>query len=383
VGEILKRHVLDGFMQAGKASFLIGGQWGSEAKGAAAAWLADELATKGNRFDIYTTNAGAQAGHTSIYNGKKRVVFHLPTAPLIVGDVTGCYAARGLIYLNAGSIIDPVVLMQELHENNIDPENFEIHPMAAVIAPEDTAAEQDNKSAQTKIASTRKGVGQALARKVLRSGVVARDHPMLKKFVRRRNLNSWLQAGKSVLVEVPQGVSLSLNHSKFYPYTTSRDCTVMSAMSDAGIHPHFYGKTMMVLRTFPIRVGNIPDLDGKVLGTSGDCYPDQKETDWGTLGVEAEITTVTKRVRRVFTYSAQQVVDSVLLTRPDIIFLSFCNYVREGHGQTAMEQLRRIKQSIRDAASAAGIPVPFIIEQYGPTNEDVQIEGIATIKPME
>lgn len=363
--------MLNNFKQAGKASFLLGGQWGSEGKGASAAVIADQLNKRGAAFDIYTTNAGSQSGHTSLHNGKKRVVFHLPTAALISnGDP--------VVYLNAGAIIDPALLEQELNNTDINTfMNFTIHPNAAVIEQRDKDAEGAHDSAQTKIASTRKGVGNALSRKVLRSATLAKDHPFLKQFVGVRDLNADMANGLSVLVEIPQGIGLSLN-GPFYPHTTSRDCTVMQAMNDAGIHPQFYGKSMLVLRTYPIRVGNINMVTGvdateggrswgphtERIGFSGDCYPDQQETTWEQIGVPAEITTVTKRVRRVFTFSLQQAEYAMRLTRPDVIHLTFCDYPGV--------EVAAIAISLQLLASRIGMAHPEIIMQYGPSTADVR-----------
>ena len=68
------------FMRHGKASVIVGGQFGSEAKGLAAAMVAkhDLLISKSNRSFISTTNAGAQAGHTTVLeDGRKFVCYHL------------------------------------------------------------------------------------------------------------------------------------------------------------------------------------------------------------------------------------------------------------------------------------------------------------------
>lgn len=356
--------MLDQFAQPGKASFIVGGQWGSEAKGAAAAYLAkwhnDNNWNVPNlrTFDIATTNAGAQAGHTSTHDGRTKVVFHLPTYSLY----RPCFT-----YLNAGSVIDPDILLRELDENpEVLRNGFAIHPNAAVITPECREAEGRDDSAQTKIASTRKGVGEALARKVLRSGQIARQHPALSSLVKAHDLNGALWSGASVLVEVPQGIHLSVD-SPFWPHTTSRNCTVMQAMSDAGIHPSYYGKSMLVLRTFPIRVGNIlrPDFDDKTrtgsLGFSGGCFPDQQEISWEQLGVKPEITTVTKRVRRVFTFSREQAMQSIALTRPDLIFLSFCDYCGGGNPvEKYIDWLRR------------QVPQAEILTGWGPATSDVR-----------
>lgn len=353
--------VVRDMVEPGKMSFIIGGQWGSEAKGCAAAWLANEMFKRGVKPDIVTTNAGAQAGHTSTHKGVKRVVFHLPTIPLILKD-EGQW--NGMVYLNAGSIIDPEMLKEELRDYK---GNVLIHPNASIITDECRAAELDPESTRTRIASTRKGVGEALSRKVQRSGLLAKDYPDFRELILRLDMNTMLSSGMRVICEVPQGVSLSLNHSTFYPYCTSRDCTPSAAMSDAGVHPSFAGATMVVLRTFPIRVGHIVE-NGKTLGESGGCYADQKETSWGELGVEAEITTVTKRIRRVFTFSRQQIVDTFTLCRPDVVFLSFCNYAKD------RAYLDDIVSSIYQASRMVWTPPPRVLYQWGPTTDDITEE---------
>ena len=132
-------------------------------------------------------------------------------------------------------------------------------------------------------------------------------------------------------LEVPQGFSLGLNQ-QFFPYSTSRECSVMAGLNDACINPYYLGKVSMSIRTFPIRVGNIHDEHGDVIGWSGPHYDDQNELTWEEVGVEPEVTTVTKRVRRVFTFSMQQFEDAVKANRPDIIFLNFMNYLPEQEG---------------------------------------------------
>ena len=358
--------ILRDMSMPGKAAFVLGGQMGSEGKGAASAWLAAEFGKRGPcPYNVVTSNAGVQSGHTSIHNGVKRIAFHIPTFPLIVQEDQGRF--RGIVYLNAGSVIDPDVFEKEM--SLYDGELF-IHPMAAIVTDECREAERKVDSSQTKIASTRKGVGEAIARKVLRSGLVAKDEPRLKKFIRRMDLNLLLRQEGRVLVEIPQGVGLSLNHSGFYPYTTSRDCTPMAALSDAGIHPSFYGATMLVLRTYPIRVGNIVE-NGETLGKSGGHYPDQEEVEWDDLGVDPEITTVTKRTRRVFTFSKDQLYDAMALTRPDVIMLTFCDYVKEQF------YLDDIEHEIKMVAQQLWMPPPRIVYQSGPTTDDVAEESVA------
>lgn len=346
---------LDNFMKQGKASFILGGQYGSEGKGGAAAFTAVELARRNKAFEIITANNGANSGHTSIHGGKKEVLFHLPTASIY--PVNGIHP---ITYLNAGAIIDPVLLLLELSNRPKEyVDKFFIHPNAAIITQECKDAEGRADSAQTKIASTRKGVGEALSRKVLRSGMVAKEHLLLQPYIKALDLNDMMLRGLSVLVEIPQGHSLSIDGG-FYPHTTSRNCTVMQAMSDAGIHPHFYHRSMLVARTFPIRVGNIGE------NSSGGHFPDQQEVGWESIGVDPEITTVTKRVRRVFTFSEQQFAAALAQTRPHVIYLTFMDYLPKGTELIYVDRIRQLsrKHGLQNCD-------PEIVTQWGPSTDDV------------
>lgn len=315
---------LHGFVRKGKASVLFDGQFGSTGKGLAAAWVGES-----NEIDWCVTNASANAGHTTVNDdGSSIVSFHIPSA---------FHTARehnwAQIYIDAGAIVDVDVLNREIEELRIPHAQIFVNPNAAVILPEDMDDEKARHSAATKIGSTQKGVGAALARKVTRDGhnlgkFLAKSGKKIGFQLKAVPLNYEMKTGKSVLVEVPQGFSLSLNASGFYPYTTSRDCTLQQGLSDAGIHPSLFHKSMSVLRTCPIRVGNIMSLDGKhQLGFSGPGYPDQREITWEELGQEPEVTTVTKRVRRVFDFSVEQYRQMMLHSLPDIVFLNFCNYL--------------------------------------------------------
>lgn len=311
---------ISNFVKPGRASVIFDGQFGSTGKGLAGAWIGEH-----NRIDWAVTNASANAGHTSIIDGKPVVLFHIPSTWL-----TGREHHDTKIYIDAGAIVDVDVLIREIEELGIGLTEITVNPNASIILPEDKEAEADNRSSQAKIASTQKGVGASLARKVRRDGPnlgqwVERSHKKVPFRVGTVSINSKLLSGQSAVVEVPQGFSLSLNSSGFYPYTTSRDCTLQQGLSDAGVHPRLFHKSMAVIRTFPIRVGNI--MDGvKQVGFSGHVYPDQRETSWAELGVSEERTTVTKRVRRVFNFSQRQYHDMLVHSMPDIVFLNFCNY---------------------------------------------------------
>lgn len=328
------------FMRHGKASVIVGGQFGSEAKGLAAAMVAkhDLLISKSNRSFISTTNAGAQAGHTTVLeDGRKFVCYHLPTI--------GVMSPNALIYLNAGSIIDPGLLTKEIisvcevtGENPGDLiRRIRVHPNAAIIHQDHKEAEAGDgrgSGATTHLGSTMKGVGAALASKIMRKpNTIARD--MLNIYgelkIEAIDLNNHLACHGSVTVEIPQGTGLSLNASRFYPHCTSRDCWVGQGMADAGIHPSFLGEVMMVQRTFPIRVGHVyHPQTGERIGDSGPFYPDGPEISWDDLpGVEPERTTVTQRVRRIASWSKMQYLEAMRLNRPTIVLTTFINYLHD------------------------------------------------------
>jgi adenylosuccinate synthase len=86
----------------------------------------------------------------------------------------------------------------------------------------------------------------------------------------------------------------------------------------------------MTMRTYPIRVGNIYKNDHPtegMIGWSGPWYHDQRELQWRDLGLSPETTTVTKRPRRVASFSFVQYRTAVRALRPDYVFLNFVNYM--------------------------------------------------------
>lgn len=336
----------------GKATVLLDGQFGSTGKGLFAAYVAE---TSGGDFDIATTNAGPNSGHTAVFDGKPKITYHLPMAVVAKKDK---YA-----FLNAGSIIDVPLLLKEVADLGINPKDVIIHPNAAVILDKHKNEEKDLNSPAAKIASTQKGVGNALADKIRRdpSACIVNYKDELPFQITALDMGVSLRMGTAVFVEVSQGHSLSLNASGFWPHTTSRDCTLNQALSDANIHPSYLHRTIMTLRTYPIRVGNI--VDGtETKGTSGDCYSDQKEISFEEIGVEPEYTTVTKRKRRVFTWSRLQIERAFQSSQPTDVFLNFVNYLKTA------EQLDGIVTDIIECAKLVGIRPPGIYYGFGPNH---------------
>lgn len=328
-----------------EVTVVFGGQFGSEGKGLVSSYLARK-----EQFRLATTDAGPNAGHTAIWNGKPVVTFHLP--------MTGVLTPGCSLWLNGGSIINPEILLKEIktmeEEHGFDIKSrLLIHPDAAVIEQCDIDEEKSNGGPMHKISSTQKGVGAAARRKMSRGAKTAKDFKELRYFI---NPVHPTRFGK-VVVEVAQGYSLSIN-SGFYPYTTFRCCSPAQGLMNAQIPTTVPHKVFAVIRVNPIRVGNLPD------GFSGDHFPDQHETTWEALGQPPQYTTVTNRMRRVFSYSRMQVEKMIRETAPTTILINFAQTQTPGW-------LDNITGYIRQCYDDYMGWQPEILYGYGPSPDDI------------
>jgi adenylosuccinate synthase len=344
----------DGWFKEPGAYVLVDGQYGSTGKGVAASLLAAYSVEHDSPIDIVTSNAGPNSGHTAIMaDGKKWVNKQIPIATSAL-DYLGRPAE--LTYMNGGAVIDMGDLAFEWrglsHEGQ---SRVFIHPHAAVVRDEDRDM---NVAMVRSIASTGKGTGPAAAARILRNGQVYGDNLPLSDIPPMMPPGALYTRGKRVLVETSQGFSLGIN-SGFYPHCTHRECTVAQALADARISPTDLRRVMMVVRTYPIRVGNTQ-------GSSGGMYADQHETSWEEIGQEPEYTTVTKRVRRVFTWSRIQFRESLEVNRPSIVMLNFANYLRTIELDAL---LTTMKEDIDLVYSPDNRPA--ILLGFGPATSDV------------
>lgn len=306
-------------MQSGKANVICDGQWGSTGKGKLVGYLALK-----NEVAAATCDFMSNAGHTFVYNNERKVVTcQLPSS--LVND-------RCLLFLNPGAAITLSKLMEEIEKYDCSDRLF-IHPNASIITEED----RDYEARVLKgISSTLKGCGGSLARKVMRVARLARDEPSLYRYIAdtTQMTHNILRSGGTVIVEGAQGFDLSLNHGWRYPYVTSRDVTTMSILNNAGIPPFYLGEVYGCLRTFPIRVGDMFDEEGNKVGTSGPFYTDHSELSWeemtalsGSKKSLLERTTVTQKIRRIFTFSNMQVNRFIDTCAPTKLFINFINYI--------------------------------------------------------
>ena len=310
------------------------GQFGSTGKGLLSAAFGAEYAKE---IDVVTTNAGPNSGHTAYIDGKKVVTHQLPIASVAA-------KFKPLTYLNAGAIIDPQILGSEMEE--YDATGVKIHPNAALVS-------LDDKDQNVDISSTGMGTGPSMIRKLSRSD--GGTYGYVPHIYGEPHMQ-----GRVILMEVPQGFSLGINQ-RFYPYCTVRECTPAQGIADLGVSPKQLRKSIAVLRTYPIRTGNLPG------STSGPCYPEQRELSWKDLDLEPEIATTTGRIRRIFSWSWPQFEDMLRATEPDALFLNFMNYLPEWRHYAFPEDVYSAYARVLDRSP------DFILTGWGPRAEDIRL----------
>ena len=345
------------------AYVMIDGQFGSTGKGLLASLMA--LVGQGDITDI-TTNAAPNSGHTAYFDDFKIMTQQIPVASVVLNKIEDLNFQPKTI-INAGAVVDSDILLREIDQYGPFG-NLYVHGHAALIEQQDRDREAGGAIAS--IATTAKGVGAALARKVLREGNVADVCDALWGRVKMQNQVNFDWDYSKVFVETAQGFSLGIN-SGFYPHCTSRECSVQQAISDAHIPYNKVRKVAMCLRTFPIRVGNTN------VGYSGDCYPDQTETTWEALGLEPELTSVTKRVRRVFSWSRIQFREAVAINQPDLLFLNFCNYL----DRSALISL--LKDIYFDYHLVMGEMPENVLLGFGPTVNDIKTPELLGMEDLD
>jgi len=387
-------------MREGKFNCILDAFWGSSGKGKTSTWLAD-------RFNVTSVSSSnyPNAGHTAQFeDGTKFVAKAIPTAAILKkmrGTGMKCF-------ISPGSGFSPKQLMKEWLECGA-PDMF-IHDRASLVTEEHAAREREGAESTKHIASTMQGSGAAIADKVLRKADVqlAGYGSQWQKDVRELTLRadefdqrvqvvsamefrnmvlSFIDAGNTWLHEGSQGYALSIDHGSHYPHCTSRNCTVQAAMDHMAVPPSMIGDVYLNLRTHPIRVGNVVE-DGVQRGFSGGFYPDCKEMTWEQVASESgmpaeeaaalaerERTTVTKRVRRVCSFSFEGLKDAVRVNGATKLVLNFIQYVNwqdrglKG-GQEAFSSLsRKSREFIDRIEQAANLPVVLI--GTGPSHEEM------------
>lgn len=316
------------FSSSIEALIVMGGQYGSEGKGEIVAYLANKYHPA-----AVIRTGGPNAGHTMTTDAGTFKMQQIPCA----WHVEGVDLAIG-----PESLIDVEQLAAELKIieaiTGRSPHVY-IDPQATVITERDRRVESQL-AMNDRIGSTQHGIGAARSERIMRSGPIAKSGEGLDLLeaglpvghnvhavVRIHDLGYPVWLGKAVspkvIIESTQGYGLSLHASGHYPYTTSADITPGHLMEAAGLSSRHEHRVLAILRTFPIRVAGNSGPMGHML-----------EDDWTGLHKmnpaipdAGEITTVTKRVRRIAWFDPMAVRAMAKRVKPDMIAITFMDYL--------------------------------------------------------
>ncbi len=331
---------------------IVGGQYGSEGKGNVVAHLA-----KG--YGVLVRVGGPNAGHLVADPYCKYV--QLPSGTGSNPDAK--------ILIAAGSTIWLPQLMHEMLKHGLQPDRLSIDPQAMVIDDEDRRTES---GALASIATTAQGVGAASARKILNRGgqtfgprvTLARDVKQLADYVRdvRAELDRHFADGTRVMLEGTQGTTLSIHHGH-YPHVTSRETSVAGCLSDAGIAPARVRKVIMVVRTYPIRVGGTSGWMGRKVE-----YEELARRSGIPLEelLRVEKGTISNTQRRIGEFDWGQLRRSAVLNGATDIALTFADYLGiDNRLATSFEQLNDETRTFAErVAGVAGAPVSLISKAF-------------------
>lgn len=301
----------------GKLTVLVGGQYGSEGKGAIAAYVA-------NDYQVHIRVGSPNAGHTIYWRGEKHVMQSIPC---------GWINPEAKIVIGRGALLNMKQFMKELvHIMQYYPDFLKrlyIDAEAGILDEKFHIEEGGTQGEMHKrIGSTGEGVGPARIARLKRDKNefhqfkdVADEYGLLGCMKENTPfmIAEWQNNGLNILIEGTQGSGLSLLHSH-YPYCTSIDTNAAGIISEVGIAPSRVTDVLMVCRTYPIRVA----------GNSGYM---KNEITWEELnkrmGVEItpEKTTVTKKIRRIAEWDSELFEQSCLLNAPTEIALTFADYI--------------------------------------------------------
>lgn len=332
------------------ATIVVGGQYGSEGKGKIVALLSSRV-----RSPWIVRCGGPNSGHTVTIGGTDVILRQVPSCT---------QPEKATLCIAAGCAVDEAIILRELDLLRIDQRRIIVDPRAVLVRDEDREAEARDLE---HIASTCSGTGSALLRRMARRGdvVLARDSKRLRERCRIETvaplLHAALESGNDVFVEGTQGFGLSLLHGFDYPFVTSRDTTAAGFAMEVGLSPRAIDKIVVVIRTFPIRVG----------GTSG---PFSNEISWeqiralsGAPETKPEFTSVTKRLRRVAEFDMAAVKIACRYNRPTslaVMGLDRLDYEVTGATDTA-ELTTTTRQFLDTVTKETGVPVEFVGTGFG------------------
>ena len=289
---------------------VVGSQWGDEGKGKIVDWLSEQADV------VIRFQGGHNAGHTLVIDGKTYKLRLLPSGIVRKGKIS---------IIGNGVVIDPWALLAEIKEIGekgikIDVNNLIISESANLILPFHKEMDEirEDAAGNSKIGTTRRGIGPAYEDKVGRRSIRVMDlrseknldqrldsvlihHNALrkglgKKVFEKKKLKKdlldiapqilkysepvWMKIDelkrkkKKILFEGAQGILLDVDHGT-YPFVTSSNTVASSAATGTGCGLDTINYVLGITKAYTTRVGEGPfptelqDNIGELLGTRG------------------------------------------------------------------------------------------------------------------
>ena len=330
---------------------VVGSQWGDEGKGKIVDWLSSHADV------VIRFQGGHNAGHTLVIDG---VTYKLRLLP------SGIVRKNKISIIGNGVVIDPWALLDEIKEINskgvnVDEKNLIISEAANLILPFHREMDEirEDAAGNSKIGTTRRGIGPAYEDKVGRRSIRVMDlaskenlnkrldnvqahHKAIRKGLKKKiyeksvlieellkiapkilkfsqpvwkKIDEFKQKNKKILFEGAQGILLDVDHGT-YPFVTSSNTVASSAATGTGCGPNSINYVLGITKAYTTRVGEGPfptelkDKVGEELGTRG-----------------KEFGTVTSRKRRCGWFDGVLVrqtikisgIDGIALTKLDVL----------------------------------------------------------------
>ena len=317
---------------------IIGSQWGDEGKGKIVDWLSEKADV------IVRFQGGHNAGHTLVVNN---ITYKLKLLP------SGIIRKNKISIIGNGVVIDPWALLDEIKQLKklgikITNKNLFIAENATLILPphkELDAIREDSKNTD-KIGTTRRGIGPAYEDKIGRRAIRLMDlankknlskkinmmlfhHDSIRKGLKKnkinkkklindlvkisskilkyskpvwKNIEEFRKKKKKILFEGAQGILLDIDHGT-YPFVTSSNTVVGSALSGTGCGPKTINYILGIVKAYTTRVGEGP-------------FPTELKNELGNkIGKRGnEFGTVTNRKRRCGWFDAVLVKQSCIIS---------------------------------------------------------------------
>ena len=217
--------------------------WGDCGKGKISHILSKRKNDDGSPFYDYVCrwNGGQNAGHTVYHNGRKFATHIVPSGVFngiksVIGP--GCVLNIDLFYKE----------LKELEEGGIDISLVKVSPNAHIVT--DEHLKQDRENLSKSLGTTSRGIAPAYAAKFARTGLLAKDSTLDKKYLFTEELHG------NLLCEGAQGFWLDINWGN-YPYVTSSECLPYAACS-LGFAPQKIGEIWGAAKIYDTRSGVDP-----------------------------------------------------------------------------------------------------------------------------